>query len=263
MKRFAVSFTGSGKVASALIPVLLKKGHRINLIVSRGKEKGEALARTCSARWSDTPVFDEKTDIVIVAVRDSQLPEVLNSIRCSANTVVCHTAGSYGLELFPPAIARKGVFYPLQTFSEGRPVDLNEVPVFTEASDRPSLEILNGLAVSLGCKPMEADTEKRRMLHIAAVFVSNFTNFMLTNGEFISSKAGFEPDVLRPLILETVNKALAEGPFRSQTGPAVRNDLNTVKKHLDLLSFSPELQVLYSELTSSITELYKKRNSDE
>ncbi len=43
-------------------------------------------------------------------------------------------------------------------------------------------------------------------------------------------------------MLETVNKAIDIGPENSQTGPAVRNDSNTIEKHMKLLSFSPELK---------------------
>jgi hypothetical protein len=81
---------------------------------------------------------------------------------------------------------------------------------------------------------------------------------MLTAGKEITLKAGLSFDVLKPLINETISKAMENGPEISQTGPSVRNDQNTIAKHMDLLSFSPELQKIYKEVTQSIIEHYKK-----
>ena len=147
----------------------------------------------------------------------------------------------------------------MQTFSHGRDVSFSDLPFFLEASDEHSSEILKNLVDSIGGKAHFADTEHRRILHLAAVFVCNFTNHMLTEGKDISDRAGFSFEVLKPLINETISKALAIGPENSQTGPAIRNDRNTIEKHLDLLSFSPELQKLYKEITQSIIEYYKDK----
>jgi predicted short-subunit dehydrogenase-like oxidoreductase (DUF2520 family) len=96
------------------------------------------------------------------------------------------------------------------------------------------------------------------MVHLAAVFINNFTNYMLTAGSEMASKAGLSLNMFEPLIRETIDKALDNGPEKSQTGPAIRNDLNTVEMHLELLSFSPELQKIYREMTNSIIKHYKK-----
>jgi predicted short-subunit dehydrogenase-like oxidoreductase (DUF2520 family) len=109
----------------------------------------------------------------------------------------------------------------------------------------------------LGGKAFFADSERRKLLHVSAVFVNNFTNFMLTEGIEIASGAGFSPEILEPLIRETISKALENGPSFSQTGPAIRKDFETIEKHMELLSFSPDLQKLYSEVTQSILEHYK------
>jgi predicted short-subunit dehydrogenase-like oxidoreductase (DUF2520 family) len=100
------------------------------------------------------------------------------------------------------------------------------------------------------------------MLHVAAVFVSNFTNYMLTSGKEISDKAGYSFELLQPLIIETINKAITAGPVASQTGPAVRYDLNTIEKHSELLSFSPELKNIYKELSESIMNFYNKTRDE-
>jgi predicted short-subunit dehydrogenase-like oxidoreductase (DUF2520 family) len=259
MKHYNLSFAGAGRVAGALCMKMHKSGCRIIQIVSNTGSEGKQLAINCNAEWTSDLSFSAETDIIIVAVPDHRLGEVLSTIECAENSIVAHTAGSYGLELFPSRLKRKGVFYPLQTFSKGRETDFNQLPFLIEASDKKSTEYLGGLAEHLGGKPYFVDSESRRIVHLSAVFVNNFTNFMLTAGKDISSKAALPFSILEPLIKETILKALENGPELSQTGPAIRNDYNTIEKHLELLSFSPDLKNLYNEVTNSIITYYKNK----
>ena len=263
MSLYNISFLGAGKVAEALSLEFHRNGHVIGTIVSPESQNGQRLADLTNAKWSSSPVFGNEHNIIIVAVPDHKLAQVLAEIQCSSDTIVAHTAGSFGLEVFPGTINKKGLFYPLQTFSKGRKTTLNEIPLFIEASDEETRSVLKDLASSAGCLIFEAGTESRCMLHTAAVFVSNFTNHMLTAGKQISSVAGFSFDILVPLIRETIQKAIENSPENSQTGPAIRNDLITLEKHLELLSFSPELRRLYDEVSKSISEHYKDLKQNE
>jgi predicted short-subunit dehydrogenase-like oxidoreductase (DUF2520 family) len=194
-----------------------------------------------------------------VAVPDHSLARVLEKIKCSRSVIIAHTAGSLGLDVFPAGLKNRGVFYPLQTFSGKRKPDLSQVPIFIEGSDQICTDKLRNLAESISSSVYLSDTAHRRLLHLAAVYVSNFTNHMLTIGKDISTIAEVPFEVLQPLILETVNKAIELGPEYSQTGPAIRYDLNTIEKHLDLLSFSPDLKNIYDLITKSIMSYYKKQ----
>jgi len=98
------------------------------------------------------------------------------------------------------------------------------------------------------------DPDRRRKIHLAAVFVCNFANHMFTIGKEIASGAEAPFEWFAPLINETVAKALIKGPYESQTGPAVRNDRNTIGKHMELLSLSPDIQKLYHDVTQSILQ---------
>jgi predicted short-subunit dehydrogenase-like oxidoreductase (DUF2520 family) len=263
MSGFNISFAGAGKVAEALCLELRDKGHNIEQIYTPGSKSGTELATKCDAVWSTDPRYPDSTQIIIVAVPDKILPDVLQIIRYNNEATVVHTAGSFGLEVFPDNLKNTGVFYPLQTFSKGRRLYFAEIPVFIESSGEVAENVLRSLAESLGCSVHMSDTRHRRLLHVAAVFVSNFTNYMYTSGKEISSGAGFSFDVLKPLIMETVKKAIELEPENSQTGPAVRYDANTIEKHMDLLSFSPELRRIYEEITRSIMNHYKTKTRDE
>ena len=257
MHFYRISFAGAGRVAGLLCGEFFSKGHKIVQIASAGRKNGPALAALCGAEWLDNLNFSSPADFIIVAVPDNLLGEVLRKIKCPSDSIIVHTAGSYGLDVFPSHLRQYGVFYPLQTFTAGRKINFDEVPVFLEASDSNVMAELKGLASVITSRVYESVTEHRRMLHLAAVFACNFTNHMLTLASQICKKTPYSFDVLFPLIKETVSKAIEKGPELSQTGPAIRNDTLTIKKHLELLSFSEEIQKIYSEITNSISKYYK------
>jgi len=258
MTQYNISFAGAGRVAGALCREMFRSGIKIRQVVSESESDGRPLADECKALWSSELSFSDYNHAVIIAVPDHKLRDVLSSVKCREKCVVAHTAGSYGLEIFPDKLKRTGVFYPLQTFSKGRTVNFRDLPFLIEASGDDTEKILNDLALSIGGKVHYIDSERRKMVHLAAVFMNNFTNYMLTAGTEVAAYAGLSTGIFEPLIRETIVKALDNGPEYSQTGPAIRNDLNTIEMHLELLSFSPELQNLYREITDSIIKHYKK-----
>lgn len=263
MIQYRISFAGAGNVAAALCRELFNKGCYILHIVSRSEENGHRLADMYNASWSSDMIFPDSTDIIIVAVPDHNLEDVLGKIKCRKGTIVAHTAGCIGLNIFPSDYNNFGILYPLQTFSISRKIDFKTIPFLIEASNDSTAKILKSIAETIGGSVHFSDTEHRRMLHLAAVFASNFSNYMFTIASDISVKAGFSFDLLKPLILETMTKAIEIGPENSQTGPAVRNDSDTMEKHLDLLSFSHELKEIYREISDSIINYYKSNYQNE
>lgn len=253
-----ISFAGAGRVASALCRRMYNAGYNIELIVSLTENNGRSLADSCHASWSPVPEFPFSTDVIIVAVPDHSLIKLLGNMKCRPGTLVVHTAGSFGLEVFPAHFTAKGVFYPLQTFSREREVEFTDLPLLLESSDIQSSATLEEMAASIGAKTWFVNADQRIMLHLAAVFICNFTNHMLTRGKQIAEKAGVPFEIFYPLLRETVSKAIDIGPEKAQTGPALRNDQNTIEKHIELLSYSPELEKMYREITISIINYYNK-----
>lgn len=262
MGKPGISFIGAGKVASALCSELYGSGYKIIRIVSKTEESCRSLAESCHASWSMVTDFEADTDLILMAVPDDKISKIASGIKCSTKTIIAHTAGSVGLDVFPHVYRHVGVLYPLQTFTVGRKIRFGEVPFFIEGSDDATTSLLCGLAESLGSKVHFTDERSRRMLHLSAVFVNNFINHMLVSGKEIASMAGYSFEVLIPLLNETVMKAIEKGPENSQTGPAVRSDLETIKSHIKLLSFSPDLQSTYREVTDSIMSFHKKNIND-
>lgn len=187
-----------------------------------------------------------KADITIIAVSDDAIAEVSSKIK---NTFVVHTSGACSINELKNT-TNKGVFYMLQTFSKDKKVDFNEVPFCLEAENKKDEEQLIALANLIGEKIYSINSEQRKALHVAAVFVNNFTNYMYNIGSDICKEHQVPFDILLPLIKETASKIETLSPEKAQTGPAIRNDKTTIKNHLDLLN--KEQQKIYKIITKSI-----------
>jgi predicted short-subunit dehydrogenase-like oxidoreductase (DUF2520 family) len=151
------------------------------------------------------------------------------------------------------ATSNIGVLYPLQTFSLDKNVDFRNVPMLVEANNETALKQVIQLAESLSEDVMAVSSGQRQWLHSAAVFACNFSNHMLHLAEEMLEKEGLSFELLRPLIQETFQKALLQGPGLSQTGPALRNDQTSMQAHVQLLQQKePELANLYKKISESI-----------
>lgn len=192
-----------------------------------------------------------KADITIIAVSDNAIEEVSSKIE---NSFVVHTSGSFSMDNLQNK-TRKGVFYMLQTFSRDKEIDFSKVPFCLEAETEKDYILLEKLAKSIGNKIYNITTEQRKTLHVAAVFVNNFTNHLYKIGADICDTNNVPFEILQPLIDETASKIKQLKPASAQTGPAVRNDTDTIKNHLDLLS--KEQQTIYKILTKSIQKSNK------
>ena len=260
MRQFNISFLGAGRVADILSKRFFVKGFNIVGFVSTEEINGKKVASAVNSTWSSSLKFDDSVDLIIVAVSDKSLQKVLSEISCSPNSMIVHTAGSFGLEVFENIpVSRTGVLYPLQTFSREREICFEKLPFLIEASDEEGYLIVEEIVRELGSFSYRIDLESRRLYHLAAVFACNFTNYMLTSAKGIVSMKDLPFDILKPLVEETVNKAFELGPEKSQTGPGIRKDINTLNKHRDLLSFDPELKQLYDRITESIAKFYNNK----
>ena len=187
-----------------------------------------------------------KATITIIAVSDDAIAEVSSKIK---NDFVVHTSGSVAMNDLKNS-HRKGVFYMLQTFSKDKKVDFNEIPFCLEAENKEDYQLLEFLAKSIGQKIYTISSEQRKTLHVAAVFVNNFTNHLFKIGNDICNTNNVPFEILQPLIKETVLKIEKLSPEKAQTGPAIRNDKKTIKNHLNLLDKNQ--QKIYKILTKSI-----------
>ena len=250
-----IGLYGTGRVASHLGPALVAAGHHVPFVWSRTAAAAAALAAQLPGTQALTTLAATPplADVYLLAVPDAAVPPLLAAVAWPAGALVAHLAGALPLAVFAaqPAV-RGGVFYPLQTFSSGRAIDWHTVPLCIEAADAAGEATLLGLAGSLSQQVLPLDSAQRLKLHVAAVFANNFTNHLLGISDALLAEAALPPELLAPLVHETVNKALANPPFAVQTGPAVRSDAPTLAAHQAALAAHPVWLALYRQLTTSI-----------
>ena len=166
------------------------------------------------------------------------------------------------MNVFENRFENYGVFYPLQTFSKFRDIDFSTVPICIEANNKKLEKILVNLAKYISNSVHLVDSEKRKMLHLSAVFACNFVNHMYSVATEILNQSDIPFDLLKPLIVETMQKAIDFDPQNAQTGPAVRNDQNIMLKHIELLKDNPEFEKIYRFVSESIYKLNQKTDTN-
>lgn len=221
---------GRGNVASHLEETLKSSGH--DLICVGGRVR--------------TQPIPHDADLYVIAVTDSAIQSVASEIGPVAGLVV-HTAGSVPMSVLPQR--NRGVLYPLQTFTKGRPVDMQQVPLFIESDG--DISLLREVAGQLSNSVTEMNSDCRKYLHLAAVFCCNFTNHMYRIAENILSQHDIPFSVMLPLIDETARKVHTLSPAQAQTGPAVRWNKEVMQAQASLLE-REDLRQLYQILSQSI-----------
>jgi len=257
MKKIVI--IGAGNLATHLSKALYKLGFQIIQIYSKTLENAQKLAEIVNADCTDSiEKITTEADFYFFALTDSTIEHFLTKINLK-NKFLIHSSGSVDIKIFENYSNNYGVIYPLQTFSKQKEVNFEEIPIFIEANSPQNLTILRTIAIKLSKNVTEMSSIKRLQLHVAAVFTNNFTNLMYLAASDIIEKNGLSFDFLKPLIMETAQKVMNQHPKDAQTGPAARNDISTIKKHLNTLYDSPNLQKLYSFASDKIFELIRKK----
>jgi NADP oxidoreductase coenzyme F420-dependent./Domain of unknown function (DUF2520). len=253
-------FIGSGSVATHLSLALKEKGITISQVYSRTPANAEILGRKLDAAFTSS-IFDidQTADIYFYALKDSAFKQFIRSFDMP-DAIHVHTAGSISINEFDGFATKYGVFYPLQTFSINKEVDFNEIPICIEACNSEVQLKLYELAQKISNKCYIITSEQRKKLHLAAVFACNFTNYLYDVSYQLMESSGLKFDIIKPLITETADKIQHLVPYAAQTGPAVRYDEKTIKKHLEMLSRNSEFRKLYKLITKGINNRHKEHS---
>ncbi len=263
-----LSFAGSGNAGTFLALQLFKAGCFINQIYSRTLANAKLLSAKVSAEAiDDVNKIDNNIDLLIIALPDNVIPgfcENLSKTGKFKELKIASVSGSVRLSEFSSYFQHSGVLYPLQSFTRKTNPVSREIPLCIEATDEQTQSIIKQVSEYISDDIRYLDSKQRMQLHMAAVFASNFTNHMIALADDILSHAGIQRDILLPLIHETINRLDTHRAIDMQTGPAVRNDFNTINKHIDLLDkFGDErLTGIYKLISENIYFTGQKKHQD-
>lgn len=253
MKSFAM--VGAGNVAWHMSQALVKAGFAPLCVYSRSAEKARELAGVLGTTAVSTfGSITNKADVYIIAVKDDSIPEVISAVaQLNKKSLYLHTAGSVSIDVFKGKTARYGVLYPLQSFTKGRSLDFSRIPLFIEGDSSETTDDIRLLAQKISvAKVTELNSEKRKLMHLAAVFASNFVNHCYACAADILNSSGVSFQTLLPLIEETCGKVHEMSPARAQTGPALRYDKKVMETHESMLDGT--LLDVYRVMSRSIHE---------
>jgi predicted short-subunit dehydrogenase-like oxidoreductase (DUF2520 family) len=254
-----ITFIGSGNLSTNLAGAFEKVGHQVIEVFSRNLEKATSLAgklEACNA--TDSLDFSKsKAEVFIIAVSDRSISEVISKIQVPQNSLVLHTSGTTDLNVFDEISnsVQSGIFYPLQTFKKDILMDISEVPILVESKNESSKLDIKTLAISISNSVQFVNSADRKTIHLAAVFASNFTNRMLKASEKILASKEIPLELLKPLVLQSIENCFDSTPDDSLTGPANRGDMEILNQHKKMLDGNPKLKALYKLISDQILNL--------
>lgn len=235
---------GSGNVGTNLEAAFRRTGLDVTLVSSRG-DTLNACGDTLNACGGTPP------DVYFYTVADNAVQEIINKVRVHTRAMHLITSGTLPLSVFGEDKPHCGIFYPFMTFSKARILeDFSNVPVFIEAKNIDDTAAIYSLALTLTSHVYEASQADREKLHVAGVFVNNFTNSLYGCAQDILRGTGIPFKCLLPLIDETAAKVHDLSPQEAQTGPARRGDETVMEHHLSLLN--QEEKEIYKLLSNKI-----------
>lgn len=242
---FSFVLIGAGRVGTAVAELLRRGGHSPAGVVSRTPE-----SRAKAAELLDAPELElddlPDTDVVLLGVPDGAIGELAARLseRTSAGHAVVHFAGAMGIDVLAPVI-RTGAWgcalHPVQACPD---VDtaIERLPgsAWGVTCTWPATEWAHGLIDGpLQGTPVDVPEQGRPLWHAAAVSTSNGIAALMALGEDLLSSIGIDrPNaVLGPLARGAVENAIAGGGgARTLTGPVVRGEADTLRRHLDAIA---------------------------
>lgn len=247
---------GSGNVATHLAHAFENAGAHIAQVYSRNYDNASQLASTLQHTQAidDLSSLILDADLYLIAVSDAAVSKVAESMP-QINGIVAHTSGSIPLNVLANVSLRAAVLYPLQTFTKTAKVKIDEVPFFTEASDALTQDKIDEYALLLSDRVYHADSQRRKTLHVAGVLSCNFVNYLWDCTSQVLASDNYDFSVVEPLVRATLEKAVAMGPHASQTGPAMRCDVDVMKEHM--LRLDSDTANLYKELSNQIMKSHQ------
>jgi predicted short-subunit dehydrogenase-like oxidoreductase (DUF2520 family) len=268
MSEPAVFILGAGRVGTGLARGLRAAG--VNVVGLHGRRTVEGPDRVTSG---PVPEGIARAGVVLVTVRDAQIEEALTALadtRLATGAVVLHVSGSaepVALDVLRKQGHPAGTFHPLLPFAD---------PVRAAASLRGAWFGIDGdtaartagrvLAAALGARTLEIPPGEKVRYHAAAVFASNFPAVLMASGEQLLTGIGLAPEdarqALMPLFLAAVENVRMRPSAEALTGPIVRGDVETVRRHLAALTADPELLSLYRALSRAAATLAREAGAD-
>ena len=259
-----ISLIGAGRLALALAPALHQAGYVIDQIVSRNDaaslQRARELACSVNAAAVKLRDFQGVSQIVWLCVGDAAIAACAAELARAGEwkgRVALHSSGALASDELAPLRrrgARVGSLHPLMTFVHLSRPSLSGVG-FAVEGDAAAVRAARGIVLDLGGESFAVGTSAKPLYHAWGAFGSPLLVMELALAERVAQAAGLRPALARrtiaPLVRRTVDNYFAHGPAAAFSGPLVRGDVETVRRHLKELAKVPGARGVYVALAKS------------
>ncbi len=248
----SIVIIGSGNLAYSLLPAFSESTIELKQLVGRNKKTTKALAQASSIPYTtDWKNINIQADAYLLCVQDDQINQVSKKLsqKIQSDQWILHCSGIKALGSIAHATA--GSFYPFNTFAKGIKTDLQATPILVNAPTKPERNTLIALGNKISNSVLYMQAPARAQLHLAAVVAHNFSNYLIGRAESILAAHKIDRTLLQPLLNQMII-ALKERPaLENQSGPAKRGDIDTIERHMSMLSNS-DLLSTYLDISRKI-----------
>jgi len=268
-----ISLIGAGRAGCAVARLLSRFGYIVNTIIDINPEKAKKCAEYVRAEDSSSSVgdLDLLYDLLIISVPDSRISEVSEEVvrkfKIRRDAVIVHLSGLLSSQILnkcKEAGAFTGSMHPCMTFTDNFSDNKLNCYVALEG-DRRSVELLDGVIKRIGGNPFVISQEDKILYHAGCTIASNYVVTLLDFAKDVTDKmSGDIPaESFLHLARKSVENFFMYGSVNSLTGPIVRGDVDTVKKHIKaLIKRDQELAVVYSILGKRSLEIAKAQGTN-
>ncbi len=266
-----LGFIGAGKAGCSLGKFFSDKGINVTGYYSLIEEEAEwAAAFTKTQIFNNANEVIAANDSIIISTPDGAIREVWDGLdkELIKGRIICHLSGSLSSDVFS-GIEEFGGYpisiHPLFAFSdkESAYLQLNNV-CFTIEGHPYAVNEWKKLLDSCGNEVVTIDKERKPLYHAAASVLSNHVIAILDMGYKMLEQCGFSEEQARryteTLVSKNVMHVIEDGAVNALTGPIERNDIGTVKKHLEVVD--DEKKELYKVCGRILVDISKEKNAD-
>ncbi len=267
----SIAIVGAGNLGTALALALREAGYRIESVIAR---RGESLtrARRLARQVRSRAVLiaeDVKARVLWLCVPDSEIARVASSLAerfQGQGKIVFHSSGALGSETLEP-LRRKGAavasVHPLMTFVQGSRPSLAGVS-FAIEGDPAAARGARGIVRDLGGESYAISRKEKNAYHAWGTFASPLLTALLATTEQVAGFGGVTKKAARqrmlPILLQTVRNYGTFGAAAGFSGPIVRGDVETVRRHLEVLRSAGVPRQVYGALARAALEYLPAKN---
>lgn len=262
-----IAIVGAGNLASALAVSLRRAGLVVDAVVARPTGNSIRKARLLAKQIGARPVTDAadlRAELVWLCVPDAQIGRAARTLAKNVRwkgTVALHSSGALTSDELQPLRDRGAAaasVHPLMTFVPGSRPALAGVP-FAIEGDGPAVQIARRVVRELGGQPFRIRKQDKAAYHAWGTFASPLLTALLATTERVAASAGVEQKAavrrMMPILLQTLANYAERGAAKSFSGPIIRGDVDTVKRHLKVLAGIPAAREVYVSLARASIKL--------